>query len=359
MRSWSSASFPLVLALTLPLVSCGSDGQGPTQSGALVVTSDFQSGALSSIDLDTRQVSKNIGTVHSDAVCRAHGTRAYVVNRLGQDNIQVLDPSAGYSTLLQFSTGNGSNPQDICFASDQKAYVPLYGRADLLVVNPETGATLGSVDLGSLADADGNPEMSACAVVGDRVYVALQNLHDFVPTGTSRIAIVDARSDTLVRGEPLQGQNPFTALLHDAPRDRLLVGAVGNFGVLDGGIEAFDLRTERSAGLVITEQALGGDVGMIALLNASKGFAIVTDASFATSLVSFDPQAGRKLATVYASRSFDLSTVALDDRGELYVGDANFTAPGVRIFDAASDRSLIPAPLDVGLPPRDICFAAQ
>jgi hypothetical protein len=369
MRSRSSAPFPCALALILSvcLLSCGAeDEEAPAQTGALIVTSDFESGAVSSVDLDSRRVSVNLGTIHSDAVCRAEGGLVYVVNRLGQDNIQVLDPAAGYSTLRQFSTGNGSNPQDICLASETKAYVPTYGLAELTIVNPQAGTVLGRLDLSSLADSDGIPEMSACAVVEERLYVTLQNLQDFAPTGQSRMAILDTRTDTLVRAEPLQGQNPFTRLIHDRDRDRLLFGTVGDFGVLDGGIEAFDLRRGRSSGFVVTEQALGGDVGGVALFRDDRSFALITSASFATSVVSFDARNGQRLSTVLDSADadpndsdFDLSALAVNDRGELWIADGSFTAPGLRLFDAASGQSLIGTPLDVGLPPRDICFTTR
>src|SRR5262249_13989541 len=154
------------------------------------------------------------------------------------------------------STDNGSNPYDICFASDTKAYVPLYGRKYVLTVNPTTGAEVGRIDLSSLADADGIPEMNACAVTGGRLYVTLQNLTNFLPSGQSRIAVIDTASDTLLGSAPLTGQNPGTPIVVDAGNQRLLFGDVGSFGVADGGIEAFDLTSQRSAGFVVTEQEL-------------------------------------------------------------------------------------------------------
>ena len=50
----------------------------------------------------------------------------------GQDNIQIIDPAQNYATVHQFSTGNGSNPQDISFVSPTKAYVTRLGSPNLL-----------------------------------------------------------------------------------------------------------------------------------------------------------------------------------------------------------------------------------
>jgi hypothetical protein len=57
--------------------------------------------------------------------------QAYVVNRFGADNIQWLDPESGFATRTlsgvraQWSTGNGSNPQDALPVSATKLYVTL------------------------------------------------------------------------------------------------------------------------------------------------------------------------------------------------------------------------------------------
>lgn len=55
----------------------------------------------------------------------------FAVNRLGADNIQWLDPEDGFNTRriqgtkAQWSTGNGSGPQDVLAVSEEKVYVTL------------------------------------------------------------------------------------------------------------------------------------------------------------------------------------------------------------------------------------------
>jgi hypothetical protein len=55
----------------------------------------------------------------------------FVVNRYGADNLQWLDPQNGFltrrlgNTALQWSTGNGTNPQDVLAVSENKVYVTL------------------------------------------------------------------------------------------------------------------------------------------------------------------------------------------------------------------------------------------
>ncbi|HUK62737.1 MAG TPA: hypothetical protein VLV15_05365, partial [Dongiaceae bacterium] len=111
------------------------------ETKAFVVCTDFMTGSLGVADLATRAVTPDAAEIGSDAVARWYDGLLYVVNRYGGDNIQVIDPSAGYATLRQFSVGNGSNPQDITFVSPTKAYVSRYGSAAIAIVNPATGGS--------------------------------------------------------------------------------------------------------------------------------------------------------------------------------------------------------------------------
>src|SRR5262249_22797232 len=151
-----------------------------------------------------------------DAVVRKHGGLVYVVNRLFADNVQVLDPAQQFATRIECSTGNGTNPHDIAFLSDDKAYVTLFKRSNLLIVNPAAllncdGFTLGSIDLSSLADADGNPDMDQMAIVGDRLYVSLQRLdiHTVLrtPATNAALAVIDTTTDQLLGSIELTGEN--------------------------------------------------------------------------------------------------------------------------------------------------------
>jgi DNA-binding beta-propeller fold protein YncE len=338
----------------------------PPETRAFVTTTDFSSGGLRRIDLDTRAVLPGEAPVHTDTRVRWYNGRIYVINRFGQDNIQVVDP-ATLATVKQFSTGNGSNPADIAFASPSKAYVTLYERAGLLIVNPQSGAALGSVALGAFADADGIPEMDHMELVGPYLFVSLQRLdraHGFVPTDSSLIAVVDTRADTVFDCDPtlpgtqailLAAKNPVTPFALDPQSGRLLIGCAGAIGALDGGIEWIDPLQFKSDGLAITESALGGDVGSIAWYLPGHSYAIVSDASFNSSLVSWSATSGTKLATVYSPGGFSLPDLGLDDRDELYVLNSSFTAPGVRVYRAGTDVTLA-GPLDVGLPPNQITF---
>jgi DNA-binding beta-propeller fold protein YncE len=337
------------------------------QTRAFVVTTDFGTGSLAQISLDTRAVMCNVASIHSDARARWHDGLLYVINRFGQDNIQVIDPAQNFLTVGQFSTGAGSNPSDIAFISATKAYVTRYELADLLIVNPQNGATLGTIPLGAFADADGIPEMDRMIQVGGRVFVSLQRLDrnaGFTPADSSLIVVIDSQTNTVIDANPalagtqgirLTGTQPFTDFAFDKPTSRLLIGCVGFFGALDGGIEWIDPVQLKSLGYAISEAALGGDVNDLVWGGPQRSWAIVSDASFNTLLVSWTANGPALTDTLLAPGGFSLADAALNDRGEVYVAKNDFTSPGVFVFDGATGTQ-IAGPLGTCLPPFGIVF---
>ncbi len=378
---------PRLLPLVLLLLAGSALHAHPARATAtkgFVLTTDYVTGTLSVLDLATRSVTADVAVVSPDAFARWYDGLLYVVNRLGYDNVQVVDPANGYATVRQFSVGSGTNPQDIAFASPSKAYVSRLGSPDLLVVDPGTGTATGTVSLAAWADADGNPEAARMAVVGDLLFVALERLTNFVPADTGLVVVVDMRADTVYDADPsaagmqvvrLPGMNPSTGFARldgagPGAATRLFIGCVGRWGELDGGIAEIvvpgwaqggaTLRAGTPAaitcpGYAITEAALGGDVAAVVAYDAEHCYAVVSDASFNTSLVAWDPEAGARLGTLYAPGGYSLADVALNDRGELWACNSSFEAPGLRAWSVGGDEPLA-GPIATGLPPVQIVF---
>ncbi|MDZ7380048.1 MAG: hypothetical protein ONB06_11975, partial [candidate division KSB1 bacterium] len=257
-------------------------------------------------------------------------------------------------------TGNGSNPQDIAFRSGLQAYVPLLARPWLLRVNPHPAQDCrdfiqGRIDLSAFADADGSPEANQAAVVGNRLFVTLERLENFAPVRKGMLVVVDTTDDTLIAAVELTARNPFGMTKGLTVRgDYLYVSLVGQFGVADGGIEAVHVGTLQSAGLVLTEQELGGDVTDFVLVDDNTGYAIVSAPDFSTSLVRFRLQTREVVPVLPSSEGF--SDIELSPRGHVFLADRNLRRPGVRIFAASDGAELTAAPLFTGLPPFDLVF---
>lgn len=334
---------------------------------AFVLTTDFSTGSYSVIDLVTRNVTRDIrrGGVHSDAIARLFGDRLYVVNRLGADSIQIIDPQQGFTTPTngELSVGNGSNPQDIAFVSATKAYVSRLASAQLLIINPTTLTRLGEIDLRSLIkanDRDGSPDPAHMLVHNGLVYVVLQHL-DFtsgfpiVKAASGEIAVIDPTTDRVRTVIVLNAENPVSEIHFSPTLNRLLVSCVGDFGVNEGGIKAINPTTNTvDAGFVIRESTIGGDITAFGIVSSTKGFAIVSDANFANTLVTFNPTTGQLIRSIVGPLNVFIPHLAINSRNELYlsIADTRTSTPGVRIFDTIRDLELTTAPLSVGvLPP--------
>lgn len=331
------------------------------------VTTDYEtSGQTARVELETPwSPQTNLEPIGSDPVVRSWRNKIYVINRLFADDVQVLDPGAGYDTVLEFSVGAGSNPQDIAFVDDARAYVSRYESVWLYEVNPSTGAITDSIDLGAFADADGLPEMAQMAVWDGHLFVQLQRIDrgTWTPVPPAYLAVIDLATNALVDADrsspgvqaiPLAVTNPSGPARLDEGAGKMYVGGVGAYLVNDGGVERIDLATLSSDGIVATEAQLGGDLGVFALAGG-KGFATVSnDFFFTTRVVSFDLAAGTLLDTLYTTDGYIPDMECDMGTSHLFVADRKVTAPGVHVFDTGSGARLTPAPISVGLPPADL-----
>ena len=332
-----------------------------------VTSTDYATAQLRRVDLSGPTVMPGALGVCTDTRVRWHDGRIWVIGRLGCDNLTVVDP-ATLTPIHQFSTGSGSNPYDIAFANGH-VYVACYGLASLLILDPDTGAQLGSISLADFADDDGIPEMDHLQLYGPWLFVSLERVdrnHNFQPNNPSLVAVVDTRADTVFDVDPslpgkqaiaLTGRNPVTPFVFDPTSGRFLLGCVGHYLALDGGVEWIDPVQMKSLGYAITESQLGGDVNAIAFWSPTHSYAIVSDMTpnEATSLVSFNATTGAQTGTVLATGEFSLSDIAIDQQGELWAANLSFVTPGLYAWHAGSDTP-IAGPLDTGLPPSQITF---
>ena len=340
-------------------------GSAWAQSGLFVITTDFSTGSIAFLAADAEEAEVNLLGIHSDAVGHYHDGRVYVVNRLGQDNILVLDAMDLRTPLAQFSVGNGTNPHDIEIVAPGKAYVTLYDRASLLVVDPRDGAELGEIDLSAFADADGLPEVSQIVRIGERLYLSCQRLDrdsGWEPADVSYLIVVDIATDTLVDVDPdaegvqgirLSAANPNGMAVTG---EQIAVGVVINFGDRSGGVEIVDTAANRSLGLALSEEDLGGDITSMVLVGPDRGYAVVADENFANSVRSFDLSRGTVGAPLENTSGGFIPDLAADGDRLIVADRGSFSDPasaGLKFYDAATG-AFLRGPIDTGLPPSSI-----
>ena len=328
---------------------------------ATAVASDFSSGGYAAVDIDSGTALFTAGgerSASTDSVPRAVSGIVLVINRFGADSITARDPMNDYAQLWECSTGSGSNPQDVVVVNANTAYASLYGSADLLIFDPSpsddcSDFIVDTIDLSELADDDGIPEMTQMIRIDNLLYVALQKLTNFSPSGPGVVAVIDMNTNQIVDEIELSSSNPFAATKGLLTLDgSLYVPQVGTFGFNDGGLERIDLATNQSAGLVIDEDTLGGDLFDIALVSPQQAYAVVGLADFTSTVVAFNPSTGTLIDTLITGTS--IADIEINDRGELYVADRG--ANGLRVFDAASGDELTTSAIETGLVPFEVAF---
>jgi hypothetical protein len=338
------------------------DGSG-TDYAAFVATSDFTlTGGFGVFNLDDRSAyfpdpAWATQVVSPDPVAKANGDHVFIINRFTYDNISVLDRKM--HLVKQYSVADSScdpsNPHDLAFVSETRAYLSRYECRDLWIINPITGQRLGAINLtaAGYGGTDGIPEMSGLLLHGSTLFVAVQTIdrRTWQPEGPGRLVMIDTLTDTVIGDAVLGGANPVTDVAYSPELDLVLVG--------DGGVEMVDPDSGAWLGYMIGETALGGNLGDFEIVGGTRGYATVSARDFASILVAFDPATGvRDPKIIHAAGSgFTLWDLAANDRGELYVSDRSATEPGLIVIDTLSgDRILPPAPASTGLPPFSIVF---
>lgn len=321
----------------------------------VVATTDYQTGELALLNLESRISNLNFSPIHSDAVVRSYSSFSdlFVINRLGGDNIQRISRTTG-RTLKQFSLGQWSNPQDMLVEGDY-GYVSCLGRNALLKINLNTGNVFKNIDLSQFADSDGLPEAAQMSWVNHTLWVQLQRLDQqagFVPTENSQVAIIDPRYDVVINSFPLKATNPVTAFKETNDGFLLVAeaGLVGSSSELDGGIEMIDPQKIKSLGFITTEKQLGGDLIDFECVSDSQCVAIVSKPQ--TELVVFDRKSGEVVEVLVKSQGLHLREVLLDKTEQLlYVADANPIQPSIRVFSVNGFQERIDLKWKLKLPP--------
>ncbi len=305
----------------------------------------------------------------SDTLIRSFLGMLFIVNR-GTASVQTIDPS-DYSIIKNFSVGNGSNPQDINVISNSKAYVSrldahLDGNNsdDVMIVNPITGAELGSIDLTQYTDVNGDQLARAgqMVLVGDKLLVIMQDLSlAFQADYPGKVAVIDTDTDQVTEVIELDGYNP-SDITYSPLNDTIYVANTGqmiNF-VVDinddtGGIETIDPVTFDSEGITLDDKDLGGVVGEVRIASDEVAYTFLDY----TKVAAFDPIEMTAIdSAVYVSPGFYLPDFTLDRDGNILIAETDFNDPGIVFVDNESWQ-VDAGPIAVGAPPTSLTFLSE
>ncbi|MDO8519868.1 MAG: hypothetical protein Q7T11_06865 [Deltaproteobacteria bacterium] len=358
-----------------------------TESVFLFATDFISSGQLYTAPIDTVDALPNTGVtgLGSSAGIRVFDGLLYVLHdgfsSASSDNVQILDPANGLATVNQWSTGNGTNPQDLIVVGNT-AYISLYNPeqdpenvddeghpADVIVMDLETGDITNRISFFDSLNDDGARlgHAQAMVLVDDIIYVCLQDLEaDFSQNASGLIGIIHMKEDHAGHENhgviPLQGRNPV-GISYDEEGNRLFVALQAPFDSMTfenqfaslpfGGVEVVSLEDESST--LIPDDDLGGYVERLAS-GEGQVFAVASQmdlATFAFTSTIFKISLDDLASSVFLSGSQDVRDIAVDSQNRLWVsrrsitaGDGSASEPQVEVFDgetgAAVGTPLIP-----------------
>jgi hypothetical protein len=313
-------------------------GDAGTQGFAVFVGSDFVGGVakVTAVDWGTKQIAGSTAfnnVTSGDALAFTRGGRAFMLERSDDKLvIQQAQPWLAAKTvdLTANAPANGNDPFAV-ISTGTKAYVPLYHRNAIAIVDVNLGTVTGSVDLSSFtdaADADGLVDVfdGAYDPTSHRAYFLLQRIPQLeqgiepdrashcisvqpaiVAVDTTNDQLVDLNGDAGGTAAVLLGQNP-SAFVPDLAGGRLLVVDAGCYsaegGTLDEagadaqasvvrsgrGIEALSLASGTSA-WVYTHNAPGRLSGLV-WVDSTRAFIAIDggkDEFYATHWHSWNP----------------------------------------------------------------------
>ena len=105
-------------------------------------------------------------------------------------------------------------------------------------------------------------------------------------------------------------------------------------------MEIVDTATNRSLGLAVSEENLGGDITSMILVGANRGYAVVADENFANSVRPFELSSGTVGAPLENISGGFIASLAVDGDRLIVADRGSFTDPdaaGLKFYDAATE----------------------
>jgi hypothetical protein len=278
-------------------------------------------------------------------------------------------------TTLNSFIDDSSNPYEMLFVSESKAYILRYGSPDIWIVDPSVSSAdeeefkIGEISLRAY-DSDNIPEMVSGLIHDNKLFVIMQAMSsEFIP-GDAYMAVIDIYTDLEINidSNPLKGlalnvKNPIDI---DLIGNSIYVTGLGRYGdggsrapEYTGGIEKINL-TDYSSTLLVDD---GDDVthpyGLISslsLISETQGYFTGYGAWQSVSLFEFNPSTGVVSATpVTGYAGENIQSMGVSPTSELWIGFGDFANPEIQIVDP-TDNSLIDSITSLDMNPTQIKF---
>ncbi len=340
----------LLCAALLSLSACDADTTGSgenidnggdtlTKSTGLLLdfATDYASGELRWMSLDSSALAIGSMPFNSDSRIAVHGKNLFVLERYGSDNVNCIDLShiGEPSAVRQVELEDGANPYDAAVAGG-KGWLALWGVNYVQAFDTSSCALGAKIDLSAYGQAgEVGPHAAAVVASGDTLMVLLQRLKAYEPDKSGLLVRIDARTGSVLDTISLLYHNPVAAIVHEG---KLLVASSGSLmgaSTLDAtrGVEIVDLATKTTRSLV-DGVALGGGAAALAL-DSKQGVLYVSvfaayknqpvkPVNLSTGMVG---AALPNVADSFGELAFDSVTA------RLFIGDRTYGSEALRVYE--------------------------
>ncbi|HBF13998.1 MAG TPA: hypothetical protein DDW49_11530 [Deltaproteobacteria bacterium] len=267
------------------------------------------------------------------------------------NNIRVLDPQNNFGTQSEFSTGDGTNPQDFVVI-DNLAYISLYNPekdagdkdangnpGDVIVMNLDNGQVVKRLSFFNFLFNDGFKRALAhkMVLVGNLLYVCIQDYgtnnaaNILLQNAPGKIGVIDTTTNSIVGVISLQGRNPVD-IVYSENENKLFVALQAPFSgfgndyphVPYGGVEIIPLNDTNHT-ILIHDNDLGGyverlDFGFEKVFIVASNFDANTFEFTSAILTMAEEGEAAGDAVSLIPESSDLRDIGVDSRRRLWIG---------------------------------------
>lgn len=317
------------------------------QTRLVAATTDYQVGALATVDLQTLEVRDELASASGDPVVVVQDCEVFQLNRTG-GFIRRYAAGDFAAPVAEFATP-AANPHDVQRVGDE-LWVSRFEEASLGVFDLD-GAWLADVDLSAHADPDGLPEADALVWWSGRLFVALQRLDrgdDWRSPG-----------GVVVELDPVE--RAVVASWSTGPNPRLVAGPdalyllTGHFTMPDNALWRLDPDASEPELLLDGGDRVFADLAV----GPTHSVLLTADVDSAYSAWCLDLEEPRSMLAL-DTRQF-MPDVGFDATGRAWIAVASGWPPtdeptGLLPLDPVACEPLLDAPLPTSLDPHSVDF---
>jgi hypothetical protein len=272
----------------------------------------------------------------------ASGGSFFALNQ-GNGVIDVMD-SNGVIANYGIS-GTTANPYQVLKQGDT-LYVLRWADNSIAMIKADCGDTIGSIDLSSLVNSQGNTNATSAVLYGNTMYVALERTLDGATAyDTGKIAVIDLGTRKVTSAISLVKTNPQQLVANGSD---LYVVSHGTYATdTTGGIERIDMATSTWKAVVYHAPATAKPSNMV-VTGTSQAW-VVLDNGYPTSTVAPFSLSTGTLGSAATSVS-EVNAVAFDGT-DLIVADRTGTG-AIWTLDASTGAAI--ASVATPLPPSGL-----